>query len=75
MCFSVAFRFPPKSVPIFRVKHMARLNRLMENDLRRWMPGNRYLDGSSRGNGEGNYNYVVFDDTRVGDAKAHSTEG
>jgi hypothetical protein len=25
-------------------------------------PGIRYLDGGSRGTGEGSYNYVVFDD-------------
>jgi 2'-5' RNA ligase len=29
------------------------------------VPGIRYLDGSSRDKGEGNYNYVVFDDRLV----------
>jgi hypothetical protein len=27
--------------------------------------GIRYLDGSSRGKGEGSYNYVIFDDADV----------
>jgi hypothetical protein len=31
--------------------------------------GNRYLDGSSRGRGEGHYNYVVFDDTKITSAE------
>jgi hypothetical protein len=29
------------------------------------IPGIRYLDGSSRGKGEGSYNYVLFDDQKV----------
>jgi len=29
------------------------------------VPGLRYLDGSSRGNGQGSHNYVIFDDSKV----------
>jgi len=29
------------------------------------IPGIRYLDGSSRGAGEGTYNYVTFDPSRI----------
>ncbi len=29
------------------------------------IPGIRYLDGSSRGKGDGNHNYVIFDDSHV----------
>jgi hypothetical protein len=39
------------------------LNSIKEQDLiNRGIPGIRYLDGGSRGAGEGSYNYVVFDD-------------
>lgn len=31
----------------------------------RGVPGIKYLDGSSRGQGEGSYNYVIFDDSLV----------
>jgi hypothetical protein len=29
------------------------------------IPGHRFLDGGSRGSGEGSYNYVIYDDSRV----------
>lgn len=29
------------------------------------IPGHRFLDGNSRGDGEGAYNYVIYDDSRV----------
>lgn len=29
------------------------------------IPGIRYLDGSSRGDGDGSHNYVIFDDSRI----------
>lgn len=29
------------------------------------IPGHRYLDGGSRSAGDGSYNYVIYDDTRV----------
>lgn len=29
------------------------------------IPGHKYLDGGSRGDGEGSYNYVIYDDSRI----------
>lgn len=33
--------------------------------LKHGIRGNKYLDGASRGEGEGNYNYVIFDDSDI----------
>ena len=33
--------------------------------LKHGIRGNKYLDGASRGKGEGNYNYVIFDDSDI----------
>jgi len=33
--------------------------------LRAGLPGHRYLDGMSRDEGEGTYNYVIYDDSRI----------
>jgi hypothetical protein len=35
------------------------------------IPGLRYLDGNSRGSGEGNYNFVIWDENEIRDIKTY----